>query len=196
SRSNSVKDNDGNDTEKPNVPILSELSGKDNVPSDSDSLHLERGHELQEESGTENPKANLYIVNSDNQNGSTSVKPPLSMASSLISLSNGTGTAKARAAKSPYSSPSCDTIPEEEISIPNDCNISAFTCDQLANFLRCFNVEKRIIAHLYRKNVDGKRFAKLRDSELENLGMKNSVIVFFRDKSSPKSTKKKPFFIL
>ncbi|CAL1547295.1 unnamed protein product [Lymnaea stagnalis] len=104
------------------------------------------------------------------------------------------GTAKAKAAKSPYSTiPS--TIPEEEITIPNDANISNFTCDQLANFLRCLKTDERIISHLHAKSIDGKRFAKLRDSELENLGMKNAVVLFFREKSNVKVKRKGPFML-
>lgn len=83
-----------------------------------------------------------------------------------------------------------DSIPEEEISIPNDANISTFTKDQIANFFRCIKVDPRIISHLHRKNVDGKRFSRLKDSELENIGLNNPVVMFFRDKSAPKSKKK------
>ncbi|GFR72296.1 hypothetical protein ElyMa_005701700 [Elysia marginata] len=166
--------------------------------SDTDSLQLDGGHQLLEESGTETTKANLYTINnsSTGQTVAAPGKQTVSMASPVISMSNGTGTAKARAAKSPYSSPPAAYIPETDISIPNDSNISSFTCDELANFLRCFNVEKKIISHLYRKNVDGKRFSRLKDSELESLGMKNPVIVFFRDRSSAKPAKKKHVFVL
>lgn len=169
--------------------------------SDTDSLHLKGGNCLLEESGTEATQANsyenFYTINHKSHTTETSDKKALNMASSVISLSNGSGTAKARAAKSPFSSPSATSIPEEEINIPNDSNISSFTCDQLANFLRCFNVDKKIISHLYRKKVDGKRFSRLRDSELENLGMKNPVIVFFRNRSSvTKFAKKKQMWVL
>ncbi|XP_055884658.1 uncharacterized protein LOC106058952 isoform X2 [Biomphalaria glabrata] len=107
------------------------------------------------------------------------------------------GSAKAKAAKSPFTAVPTSTIPTEEITIPNDANISNFTVDQVANFLRCFKVDERIVSHLHNKAVDGKRFARFKDSELESLGMKNAAIVFFRDKSNiSKHQKKKGQFML
>ncbi|BFZ16402.1 hypothetical protein BsWGS_19441 [Bradybaena similaris] len=88
-----------------------------------------------------------------------------------------------------------DLIPAENITIPSDANISTFTCDQLATFLRCLKIEDRIISHLHRKQVDGKRFSKLKDSELETLGINNPVVAFFRNKSNIKSKGKGPFML-
>lgn len=89
-----------------------------------------------------------------------------------------------------------ESVPEEEFAIPSDANISSFTSVQLANFLKCLNIEDRIISHLYRKSVDGRRFAKMKDSELETLGMNNPVITFFRSKSNVGKTKAKGPFML
>lgn len=86
-------------------------------------------------------------------------------------------------------------IAEEEITIPNDANLSHYTSDQLANFLKCLKVDDRIVAHLHNKSVDGKRFGKLKDSELESLGMKNPVVVYFRDKSNVKVKRKGKFML-
>lgn len=56
-------------------------------------------------------------------------------------------------------------------------------------------VSDRIVNHLRKKSVDGKRFSRLSDSELENVGIKNPIIIYFRDKSSAKSKKSAPFML-
>ncbi|CAG5135887.1 unnamed protein product, partial [Candidula unifasciata] len=81
------------------------------------------------------------------------------------------------------------------ITIPSDGNISLFTHEQLAIFLRYLKIEDRIISHLHRKQVDGKRFAKLKDTELDSLGINNPVVVFFRNKSNTKGKGKGPFML-
>ena len=54
-------------------------------------------------------------------------------------------------------------------------------------------IEERIVSHMVSKNVDGKRFNKLQDSELESLGLTNPIILHFRDKGTKK--KKVPFML-
>ncbi|CAG5118548.1 unnamed protein product [Candidula unifasciata] len=146
-------------------------------------LILSEGKDLASESITE-PTQSVY-ENSNKSVLGAPTRPP-------FKLGSGYGTAKAKAAKSPFTA---HTVPVEEITIPNDGNLSLFTSVQLANFLKCLKIDERIISHLYRKSVDGKRFGKMTDSELETLGMNNPVVVFFRSKSSGKSKKKGPFML-
>ena len=54
------------------------------------------------------------------------------------------------------------TIPEEEFSIPADGNVSAFTTDAMAGLLRCLGVEERLVSHLHRQGLDGRRFSRLK----------------------------------
>uniref|UniRef100_A0A0B6ZP48 SAM domain-containing protein n=1 Tax=Arion vulgaris TaxID=1028688 RepID=A0A0B6ZP48_9EUPU len=143
-------------------------------------LILREGDDLTGESGTERSNS---VYNNDRLTPAIPVRQP-------ITPGAGAGTAKAKAAKSPYTSPPVECVPVETISIPNDGNISVFTSIQLANFLRCLKIDEKIISHLHRKAVDGNRFGKMTDTELDTLGMNNPVIVFFRNKSSPKSKKK------
>lgn len=59
-------------------------------------------------------------------------------------------------------------------------------------------VEERIVTHVHKKGLDGHKFAKLKDSDLEALSMKNPVICHFRDKSGTKEKggkKKAPFML-
>ena len=85
-------------------------------------------------------------------------------------------------------------IPEQEITIPNDGNVSKFTVEELTTFLKHMGTSDRIVNHLRKKNVDGKRFSKLSDSELETVGINNPIIMYFRDRST-KSKKSIPFML-
>lgn len=107
--------------------------------------------------------------------------------------SGGLGTARQKVARSGnqvtqlYSSP----IPEEEITIPADGNLASFSADSLAHFLRCLRLEERLVAHLHRQGLDGKKFGRLKDADLEKLHLsKNPVLVFFRDRTAPAVAKK------
>ncbi|GFO11332.1 hypothetical protein PoB_003783700 [Plakobranchus ocellatus] len=202
--SSSSNNNNNNNNNKNNGNTSEETADTNSggLPGqDSPGVQLKGGNKLLEESRTDVAKS---PVGAGEDSGKHLSVPPThsrpaqnpGSAGSVVSTSNGTGTAKARAAKSPYTSPSLENIPVEEIRIPESANISSFTCDQLANFLRCFNVEGRVISHLHRKQVDGKRFSRLKDSELESLGMKNPVITYFRDKSHVKTAKRTNFFLL
>ncbi|KAJ8306095.1 hypothetical protein KUTeg_016640 [Tegillarca granosa] len=82
------------------------------------------------------------------------------------------------------SSASKKFIPENEITIPSDGNIQEFSVDEMVTFFKHIGVEDRIVNHLQRKELDGKRFSKLRDSDLETIGIKNPIIMHFRDKSN------------
>ncbi|BFY99267.1 hypothetical protein BsWGS_02308 [Bradybaena similaris] len=149
-------------------------------------LILSEGNDLASESITETTYSNAY--SSDKSVSSAPVRQP-------FTIGSGYGTAKAKAAKSPFTAPPIDTIPVEEISIPNDGNLSAFTSVQMANFLKHLRIDERIVSHLFRKSVDGKRFGKMTDSELDTLGMNNPVVIFFRSKTSTKTKKKGPFML-
>ena len=82
------------------------------------------------------------------------------------------------------------SIPEEEITIPNDGNLASFSADSMATFLRCLRLEDRLVNHLHRNGLDGRKFGRLKDSDLDNLQLKNPVIVYFRDKTAPAVSKK------
>lgn len=149
--------------------------------SSETDLILMKGTELLGESTTETAYDNIAMTN-----GNRYSKPVQDSGYSAA------GTAKAKAAKSPYTAGPITSIPEEEITIPADGNLTSFTADQMASFFRSLRVDARIIAHLHKKAVDGRRFSKLKDSELEALGvLKNPVVVYFREKSQPKKVKVK-----
>lgn len=89
-------------------------------------------------------------------------------------------------------------IPEHEIEIPVDGSLRDFTTDDMSTFLRYMGVEERIVTHVHKKGLDGHKFAKLKDSDLEALSMKNPIICHFRDKSGTKEKggkKKAPFML-
>lgn len=82
------------------------------------------------------------------------------------------------------------SIPEVEFAIPDDGNLASFSADAMASFMKCLRVEDRIIGHLHRQSLDGRKFGRLKDNELENLNLKNPVLVYFRDRTAAAVTKK------
>jgi hypothetical protein len=89
-------------------------------------------------------------------------------------------------------------IPEHEIDIPADGSLRDFSADDMSTFLRYMGVEERIVTHTHKKGLDGHKFSKLKDSDLEALSMKNPIICHFRDKSGSKEKggkKKAPFML-
>ena len=74
-------------------------------------------------------------------------------------------------------------IPENEIAIPDDGSLHEFSVDDMCTFLRYMGVEERIVTHAHKKGLDGHKFSKLKDSDLEGLNMKNPIICHFRDRS-------------
>ncbi|KAK3090529.1 hypothetical protein FSP39_012514 [Pinctada imbricata] len=86
-------------------------------------------------------------------------------------------------------------IPEKEIVIPNDGNLSSFATDDMCTFFKHMGIEDRIVNFLQKKSLDGKKFSKLKDNDLETIGISNPVIIHFRDKSRGSPKKKVPFML-
>ncbi|XP_022313560.2 uncharacterized protein LOC111118402 [Crassostrea virginica] len=85
-------------------------------------------------------------------------------------------------------------IPENEITIPKDGNLSSYNTEEMVTFFRHMGVEDKIVNHLQRKGLTGKKFSSLRDADLETIGIKNPIVSYFRDRS--KSSKKNVPFML
>ncbi|XP_062575010.1 uncharacterized protein LOC134236869 isoform X2 [Saccostrea cucullata] len=86
-------------------------------------------------------------------------------------------------------------IPENEITIPKDGNLSSFNTEDMVTFFRHLGVEDRIVNHLQRKGLTGKKFSSLKDADLETIGIKNPIVSYFRDRSKPSSKKNVPFIL-
>lgn len=88
-------------------------------------------------------------------------------------------------------------IPAAEVtSLPPDGNLCIFGVEQMVTVFRMLNLPEELIYRLHKCNVDGKRFAIFTDAELQELGMNNPIIRYFRDRSSQKLRRKVPKFIL
>ena len=73
-----------------------------------------------------------------------------------------------------------------------------FTVDDMATFLRHIGIEERIVTHVQKKGLDGAKFSKLKDTDLEALSMKNPIVCHFRDRSIKEKSggkKKLPFML-
>lgn len=68
--------------------------------------------------------------------------------------------------------------------IPKDGNLQGFSVDEMAAFFRYMRINEEIVQRLQRKELDGRKFAKLKDSTLEDLQIKNPIILHFRDRSN------------
>lgn len=68
--------------------------------------------------------------------------------------------------------------------IPKDGNLQGFSVDEMALFFRYMRINEEIVQRLQRKELDGRKFAKLKDSTLEDLQIKNPIILHFRDRSN------------
>lgn len=68
--------------------------------------------------------------------------------------------------------------------IPKDGNLQGFSVDEMAAFFRYMRVSEEIVQRLHHKQLDGRKFAKLKDKTLEDLQIKNPIILHFRDRSS------------
>lgn len=152
----------------------------------SGHLILRDGGRLIEESRTEHTQSVYEAGFHGLKNGDSESHPDLPP---RVPMSTGTGTARAKVAKSGNTVLS---IPEEEITIPNDGNLASFSADAMATFLRYLRIEDRLVNHLHRNNLDGKKFARLKDSDMESLGLsKNPVVVYFKDRTASAATSKK-----
>ncbi|XP_060072252.1 uncharacterized protein LOC132552129 [Ylistrum balloti] len=87
-------------------------------------------------------------------------------------------------------------IPENEITIPGDGNISGFSVEDMTTFFKHMGLSDRVVNHLNKKSVSGKRFSKFSDSDLETIGINNPILRHFRDKSVVSSSKKRLPFML
>jgi len=93
-----------------------------------------------------------------------------------------------------FSAPS-KFIPEKEIEIPSDGSIATFCVDDMTTFFKHIGVPDRLVNHLKKKSLDGKKFSKLKDSDLESIGINNPIVRHFRDKSKQGKSKRLPFML-
>ncbi|XP_076439963.1 uncharacterized protein LOC143279726 [Babylonia areolata] len=157
---------------------------------DSGKLILRDGGQLKEESRTEvvsgiiNPGFKSIHSQNGDSNGSTQIPE---IPSRQPSTGGGTGTARHKVLKSGNM---VSFVPEEEITLPTDGNLASFSADSMATFLRYLRLEDRLINHLHRNGLDGRKFGRLKDSDLDTLKLNNPVVVYFRDRTAPAVTKK------
>lgn len=116
---------------------------------------------------------------SKNRTRNYEVLGPLDGMNTYASLSNGaplaTPTVPARAPI--FMDPT-------SLVIPKDGNLQGFSVDEMAAFFRYMRVSEEIVQRLHRKELDGRKFAKLKDKTLEDLQIKNPIILHFRDRSN------------
>lgn len=72
------------------------------------------------------------------------------------------------------------------LTIPKDGDLQGFSVEEMSTFFRYMRIEDNIVQRLSKKNVDGIKFSKLKDTDLENIGIKNPIVMHFRDRSCKK----------
>ncbi|XP_071148263.1 uncharacterized protein [Mytilus edulis] len=80
----------------------------------------------------------------------------------------------------------------KSLTIPKDGDLQGFSVEEMSTFFRYLRIEDNIVQRLSKKNVDGIKFSKLKDIDLENIGIKNPIVMHFRDRSCKK---KIPFML-
>lgn len=81
-------------------------------------------------------------------------------------------------------------------SLPADGNLLPFSVAQMVTIFRLLHLPGELIYRLSKSKVDGRRFARFSDQELEDLGMNNPIIRYFRDRSVQKPSRRKKLFAL
>ncbi|XP_065922834.1 uncharacterized protein [Magallana gigas] len=99
----------------------------------------------------------------------------------VLGPQNGMNTAPLATPTVPARAPMFDPTP---LVIPKDGNLQGFSVDEMALFFRYMRINEEIVQRLQRKELDGRKFAKLKDSTLEDLQIKNPIILHFRDRSN------------
>ncbi|XP_014777932.1 uncharacterized protein LOC106874652 [Octopus bimaculoides] len=66
--------------------------------------------------------------------------------------------------------------------IPANGNIIEFDVEEMCQFFSCFNVSQNLLETLRKKKVNGERFSRITDTELNNMKLNNVVICYFRSK--------------
>ncbi|XP_062574967.1 uncharacterized protein LOC134236844 isoform X1 [Saccostrea cucullata] len=106
----------------------------------------------------------------------------------VLNLQNGTqtydnlGVVQSSAPKIPSRAAALADLPP--LVIPKDGNLQSFSVDEMATFFRYMRVNEEIVQRLHRKEMDGRKFGKLKDKTLEDLQIKNPILLHFRDRSS------------
>ncbi|XP_061168061.1 uncharacterized protein LOC133177001 [Saccostrea echinata] len=106
----------------------------------------------------------------------------------VLNLPNGTPTydnlrvVQSSAPKIPARAAALADLPP--LVIPKDGNLQSFSVDEMATFFRYMRVNEEIVQRLHRKEMDGRKFGKLKDKTLEDLQIKNPILLHFRDRSS------------
>ncbi|KAK3601486.1 hypothetical protein CHS0354_027632 [Potamilus streckersoni] len=83
----------------------------------------------------------------------------------------------------------------EVLYIPKDGSLRAFSAEQMTTIFRMLHVAESTVKRLRMKNINGKKFANFTDNDLEQMGIKNPVVCYFRDRSK-KSGCKTPIFMM
>lgn len=96
-----------------------------------------------------------------------------------------------------YNQVSVPPVPSAEVtSLPADGNLSTFSPEHMVTVFRLLNIPEERVYKLHKYKVDGKRFALFSDAELEDMGMNNPIVRYFRDRSGQRLRKKPPKFML
>ncbi|GAB1608575.1 uncharacterized protein LOC106874652 [Argonauta hians] len=130
------------------------------------SINLDKGNQLSEESKTDTEIMEQKTVAKEHE----SEKKTESFRR-IFSISN-------KLKKKPT-----DSKDEEKVfQIPPTGNIIEFDVEQMCQFFACFNVSENLLNTLRKKKVNGERFSRITDDELNTMKLNNIVVCYFRNK--------------
>lgn len=73
------------------------------------------------------------------------------------------------------------------LTIPVNGNIQGLSVGDMELFFRFLNIDENTIQRLKHRKMDGKKFAKMKEKDLEDFGLKNPIVCYFKDKSKDKT---------
>ncbi|ESO06460.1 hypothetical protein HELRODRAFT_160632 [Helobdella robusta] len=78
----------------------------------------------------------------------------------------------------------------DQLTIPNDGNLYNFGVEKFCTFLQCLVVAEVVIEKCRKQRINGRKFSKLTDSEIDSLGLRQPLIQYFKKRSFSKSSRK------
>lgn len=84
----------------------------------------------------------------------------------------------------------------EAISIPDDGNLCAFSEEEMVTILSLLQLPSGLVYKFSTSKINGEKFSRLSDKKLNDLGINNPIIKYFRDRSAQKPKKNSSVFML
>ena len=66
------------------------------------------------------------------------------------------------------------------VALPSNGNLYGFSVRRFNEFLQTMNVDESVLKSCRRNKIDGKKFSRMTDQDLEKHGLLQPIIIYFR----------------